>query len=290
VNWPGPDNLFGYTGLGYDYYSGLSYARARYYKPEMGRFISEDTYKGDLWNPQRQNGYTYVHNNPLTNVDPTGHWCESADGNWKHARACESASSTYSDDMAHDGYWTLYGGSGGFEYQYPVEDRYERCKYGDFNAFTSASEATQEKLWTMAKSDWTVQDAVSWTASGVLFGLGVVEFALEVSAVASFRALAKGKPADTPSLKYDNRVLRRMQEDKGPNHNFPTSFDSVILGNKPALLRPDGRAEHLVKGSINNNTGYYHITVSEGTITHRAFIPDSDWSRYSNRWGLPNMK
>jgi hypothetical protein len=36
VNWPGPDNLFGYTGLGYDYYSDLTYARARYYKPEIG--------------------------------------------------------------------------------------------------------------------------------------------------------------------------------------------------------------------------------------------------------------
>ncbi|WP_199616626.1 hypothetical protein [Paenibacillus alkalitolerans] len=26
-NWPGPDNLFGYTGLGYDFNSGLTYAR-----------------------------------------------------------------------------------------------------------------------------------------------------------------------------------------------------------------------------------------------------------------------
>jgi RHS repeat-associated protein len=73
VNWPGPDNLFGYTGLGYDYYSGMSYARARYYKPELGRFISEDTYKGSLWNPQSQNGYAYVHNNPLRFIDPSGH-------------------------------------------------------------------------------------------------------------------------------------------------------------------------------------------------------------------------
>ena len=45
-NWPGPDNLNGYTGLDYGFYDGLTYARARYYKPELGRFISEDTYKG----------------------------------------------------------------------------------------------------------------------------------------------------------------------------------------------------------------------------------------------------
>ncbi|MEK3885841.1 polymorphic toxin-type HINT domain-containing protein, partial [Paenibacillus sp. PL2-23] len=70
--WSGPDNLFGYTGLGYDYSSGLTYARARYYQPEIGRFISEDTYKGDLWNPQSQNLYGYVHNNPLKYTDPSG--------------------------------------------------------------------------------------------------------------------------------------------------------------------------------------------------------------------------
>ncbi|MEK3885817.1 polymorphic toxin-type HINT domain-containing protein, partial [Paenibacillus sp. PL2-23] len=51
----------------------LTYARARYYQPEIGRFISEDTYKGDLWNPQSQNGYSYVHNNPMLYVDPSGH-------------------------------------------------------------------------------------------------------------------------------------------------------------------------------------------------------------------------
>jgi RHS repeat-associated protein len=73
VNWPGPDNLFGYTGLGYDYYSGLSYARARYYSPELGRFISEDTYKGQIDNPQTLNLYTYVQNNPLKYSDPSGH-------------------------------------------------------------------------------------------------------------------------------------------------------------------------------------------------------------------------
>jgi len=74
INWPGPDNLNGYTGLEYDYYTDLTYARARYYKAEIGRFISEDAYKGDLWNPQSQNLYVYVWNNPLLFVDPTGNW------------------------------------------------------------------------------------------------------------------------------------------------------------------------------------------------------------------------
>ena len=76
LNWPGPDNLFGYTSLPYEYYSGLTYARARYYQPEIGRFISEDTYKGDIWSPQSQNLYTYVWNNPLKWTDPSGNKIE----------------------------------------------------------------------------------------------------------------------------------------------------------------------------------------------------------------------
>ncbi|MGG2919420.1 RHS repeat-associated core domain-containing protein [Brevibacillus parabrevis] len=49
----------------YDKESGFYYLRARYYDPKMGRFISEDTVKGQVDNPLSLNRYTYVHNNPL---------------------------------------------------------------------------------------------------------------------------------------------------------------------------------------------------------------------------------
>jgi RHS repeat-associated protein len=79
MNWSGPDNLFGYTGLGYDYSSGLSYARARYLDASVGRFVSEDTYEGQQSNPLSLNLFTYVENNPLKYTDPTGFKaCEGA--------------------------------------------------------------------------------------------------------------------------------------------------------------------------------------------------------------------
>jgi len=34
--------------------------------------------------------YTYVHNNPLTHVDPTGHYCVSADGKYAHEGECDN--------------------------------------------------------------------------------------------------------------------------------------------------------------------------------------------------------
>jgi len=72
MNWSGPDNLFGYTGLGYDYTSGLNNARSRYFDASIGRFISEDTVEGDNKNPLSLNLYTYVQNNPNKYVDPSG--------------------------------------------------------------------------------------------------------------------------------------------------------------------------------------------------------------------------
>jgi len=72
MNWSGPDNLFGYTGLGYEYTSGLNNARARYFDASIGRFISEDTVEGDNKNPLSLNLYTYVQNNPNKYVDPSG--------------------------------------------------------------------------------------------------------------------------------------------------------------------------------------------------------------------------
>jgi RHS repeat-associated protein len=65
------NNLFGFTSYQKDN-SELLYGQARYYMPEIGRFISEDIIKGNLINPQSTNLTTYCTNNPLRFIDPSG--------------------------------------------------------------------------------------------------------------------------------------------------------------------------------------------------------------------------
>jgi RHS repeat-associated protein len=41
---------------------------------DQPRFLTQDTYKGNMYEPMSQNLYTYVGNNPINYVDPTGHF------------------------------------------------------------------------------------------------------------------------------------------------------------------------------------------------------------------------
>ena len=66
-------NPLKYAGEYYDEESGLYYLRARYYDPTIGRYISRDSYEGEITNPLSLNLYTYVENDPLSYVDPSGH-------------------------------------------------------------------------------------------------------------------------------------------------------------------------------------------------------------------------
>jgi RHS repeat-associated protein len=65
------DKLF--TGQRLDFTTDLYYYGARYYNPEIGRFISADTIVPDPMNPQTLNRYSYCLNNPFKYTDPTGH-------------------------------------------------------------------------------------------------------------------------------------------------------------------------------------------------------------------------
>jgi RHS repeat-associated protein len=50
----------------------LYYYGARYYDPELGRFLTRDTAMGSYRYPQSLNRYSYCRNNPLAYVDPDG--------------------------------------------------------------------------------------------------------------------------------------------------------------------------------------------------------------------------
>ena len=48
------------------------YMRSRYYDPNIARFTQQDSFQGIQGRPQSLHKYTYAHNNPVNNTDPSG--------------------------------------------------------------------------------------------------------------------------------------------------------------------------------------------------------------------------
>ncbi len=71
--WHNPFLYDGHNGARYDSETGLYWLSVRAYNPTLGRFISCDPLgRAPLFFDASQ-GYAYGGNNPLVNVDPSGH-------------------------------------------------------------------------------------------------------------------------------------------------------------------------------------------------------------------------
>jgi RHS repeat-associated protein len=63
---------YGYTGEWWGSYNDLLFLRARYYDPMVGRFLSQDPWRGVVRSPISLHPYSYVRQNPVRYVDPLG--------------------------------------------------------------------------------------------------------------------------------------------------------------------------------------------------------------------------
>jgi RHS repeat-associated protein len=62
----------GYTGHAHDFETDLTYMQARFYDPQVGRFMSADPVEFGGEDPFVVNRYVYANNNPYRYIDPTG--------------------------------------------------------------------------------------------------------------------------------------------------------------------------------------------------------------------------
>lgn len=66
-----------FTGHEHDTETGLIYMKARFYDPDVGRFLNQDTYLGEATTPPSLHRYLYGFSNPTVWWDPTGNYNEA---------------------------------------------------------------------------------------------------------------------------------------------------------------------------------------------------------------------
>jgi RHS repeat-associated protein len=94
-------NPFEYTGREFDSETGLLFNRARYYDPQVGRFLSEDPirFRGGA------NFYAYTRNNPVVLIDPLGYQGCNAEQWAQSPHACAGPQDPDAPYQGQDGLW-----------------------------------------------------------------------------------------------------------------------------------------------------------------------------------------
>jgi RHS repeat-associated protein len=271
----------GYIGERYDAESGLMYLHARYYDPELGRFIQPDS-----WDPTipgvGTNRYAYADNDPINKSDANGH------ANWTTGKASDSwggnpnAHTNFGDGSNGCG---CYGGSKSSGIAYPghmpmkqsdkgiAELAFDRTMkslgishtYGRATGFTGGG--------LLGRGSNRVGSFVT-NASGVLsdqiFGMGEIKRETPLVGVPGggvgvpsqinrkmFRAQRmntwKNEAATNPT-KYTPENLKRMESGRAPigSDGHPMELHHV-QGTMTGDVKPMTRTEHRLGDSYLSN-------------------------------------
>ncbi|MEK3947976.1 polymorphic toxin-type HINT domain-containing protein [Paenibacillus sp. FSL H7-0703] len=183
--WGGPEkvketvpNVLRYAGEYWDDTTGLQYLRARWYDPGTARFMGEDTYQGEMNNPQSLNWYAYVANNPLFYVDPSGHFFETRDYQelrilLNEARLKSNSSKKNQNYQVYKDFIrkrydfvSIYGGANQYNYLYDL-----LTGTSDYKNSSGKSDWAKDQLLS-AYQKWTDAEVLGMAAMGMIGNFG----------------------------------------------------------------------------------------------------------------------
>jgi len=263
-------NVYRYTGQQSDADSSMYYLRARYYEPSTGRFITQDSYKGDPKVPSTLNLYVYCKNNPLKYTDPSGNDVIINDraGQWADfsRQLTELTGYTFSLDNGH----LKFG-----------------CPVIRANCYSSKSGAAVRLIYQMITSKTTISLDLTTGFSGVagsfsekapqshLIDVGDIQYELGIyrplalgnlaHELAEAYAMATGSPhhsAHLEGIKCENLVQGELgsplvrsgkdgglQDSKGHDYGFIINYGIIrcryLFGNPQKGVYPPASVEFI---------------------------------------------
>jgi len=289
--------------------TGLDYSIHRYYSSTHGRFTSPDPLlsSGRPAVPDSWNRYTYVLNNPLALVDPDGldwgvsDWDKNGHRTYRWFNGNKMGKGytavvfdeSGSRDIVSNGSvvrianhgiirQVIYGGPGGdgpsggqenlnaaagmVDGNIPFGRQIREAAFGKMGVDTSAAE----------------YEHAATISTGVVIGVTGL-------AAGGFRIAGCLVETSAPTRIYAAGTLLRMEEESGPMHNFPESFNAEIFQASRTVTRDFFNVDkqalsndsimYRAAGSINGKVGTFEIGVRPSVsgrteiITHRFFNP-----------------
>lgn len=206
-----PGVRYGFTGHAHDEFSGLIDMGGRIYDPQLGRFLSADPIVQSPANLQSHNRYSYVWNNPLGMVDPSGFSGSPVNGQGMSGGGCTGSCSAAPGGGS--GYTAVQPGAGGYAHGYPglfTNGSYQTMSgpttasgplmwAADGETVTAISFVTGEPTATL---EWQGGDAKMWVVVGPAVGAeaGVTPVAARPSAPTGKQATPSGAATGGPAL------------------------------------------------------------------------------------------
>jgi RHS repeat-associated protein len=233
-----------FTGYEYDADAGISYAQARYYSQDVGRFASQDPSFWEpeklIFDPQLQNSYSYARDNPLNTTDPDGK--DPVSYGQKLFTVAAQAPVNILNGVANTALTALYGAASIFSTSARTQ----------FNARGQAQADSMIKTYNaIASYSSASQDAREEIAAKVgVYGAIIV---MTGGAVKYPGANVSGRSAYTVS----EHAIQRMQE------------RGVSLPQVEAIMQNSKPFQYVLDGTIRN--GYYNpqtkLFIGQSTAT-----------------------
>ena len=226
--------IFGYNGRDgvITESNGLIYMRARYYSPEMKRFINADVVAGEISNAVTLNRFAYANGNPVSHIDPFG----------LASVAIFSGGETDldpTDDYEYGGGGGGKGGSGG------------GIKVGGYSKSGAGGGKTTGSFNT--RSSGVHANNGTSTNNNFSNSTGNTKFSNN-SIINDISSL----PRTGSALKTD------------PYHSFPDVVDNYAGYAEKAPI--SNGTIYQIEGSLNGVSGRFEWITQNNAVTHRMFV------------------
>lgn len=142
----------GQFGVYHNSSTGFDLMQSRYYNSGISRFMSMDEFPGIVAQPISHNAYAYVHDDPINNVDPDGHWPQWLNNAWNSvtnfvsntasavANTVESAASWAYNEVKSAVNWVANEAEAGYNYvSSKVSDAYHKAKSAVSSAYNQVA-------------------------------------------------------------------------------------------------------------------------------------------------------